>query len=163
VGCGAATGVLNRGWEVAEAADDGGQELRRSSGEAWCSKRRKRSKMGVRECKSETVGSLGTCFKSRRRHGERELLLASRWARGARGDGGATWSSEERASAGRVSSRRDAGGARGAEKSGAGQLWLRKAASEGGGRAQRETERGRAGGRRLGPFCNFSKSAGTPL
>jgi hypothetical protein len=30
VGCDGATGALNRGWE---AADDGGQELRRSSGE----------------------------------------------------------------------------------------------------------------------------------
>jgi hypothetical protein len=33
VGCGGATGALNRGWEAVEAADDGGQELRRSSGE----------------------------------------------------------------------------------------------------------------------------------
>jgi hypothetical protein len=70
--CGGATGALNRGWEAGGAADDGGQELRRSSGEAWRSERRKRSRMGVRECKSESVGSLGTCFKSRRRHGERE-------------------------------------------------------------------------------------------
>jgi hypothetical protein len=146
--CGGATGALNRGWEAAEAADDGGQELRRSSGEAWRSERRKRSRMGVRECKSESVGSSGTCFKSRRRHGERELLLASRQARGTRGDGSVTRSGEERASAGWVSGRRGAGGARGAEKSGAGQLGLGKAAGEGRGRAQRETERGRAGGRR---------------
>jgi hypothetical protein len=111
---------LNCRWEAAEAADDGGQELRRSSGEAWRSERRKRSRMGVRECKGESVGSLGTCFKSRRRHGERELLLASRWAHGTRDDSGATWSGEERASAGRVSGGRGAGGARGAEKSGAG-------------------------------------------
>jgi hypothetical protein len=104
--------------------------------------------MGVRECKSESVRSSGTCFKSRRKHSERELLLASRRARAARGDGGATWSGEERASAGRVSGGRGAGGARGAEKSSAGQLGLGKAAGEGGGRAQRETERGRAGGRR---------------
>jgi hypothetical protein len=33
VGCGGAIGALDRGWEAAEAADDGGQELRRSSGE----------------------------------------------------------------------------------------------------------------------------------
>jgi hypothetical protein len=51
VGCGVATGALNRGWDAAEAADDGGQELGRSSGEAWRSERRKRSRMGVRECK----------------------------------------------------------------------------------------------------------------
>jgi hypothetical protein len=57
------------------------------------------------------------CFKSRRRHSERELLLASRRACGAWGDGGATWSVEKRASAGRVSGGRGAGGARGAEKS----------------------------------------------
>jgi hypothetical protein len=86
VGCGGATGALNHKWEVAEAADDGGQELWRSSSEAWRSERRKRSRMGVRMCKSESVGSSGMCFKSRRRHGEQELLLASRRALGARGD-----------------------------------------------------------------------------
>jgi hypothetical protein len=81
VGGGDAAGVLDCGWEAAEAADDGEQELRRSSGGASCPGRRKRSKMGVRECKSESVGSLGTCFKSRRRHGEREQVLASSAAR----------------------------------------------------------------------------------
>jgi hypothetical protein len=120
VQCDGATGALNCGWEVAEVADDGGQELQWSSGEAWHSERRKRSRMGVHECKSESVGSSGTCFKSRRRHSERELLLASRRACDARGDGGATWNGEERASASRVSGGRSAGGARGAEKSGAG-------------------------------------------
>jgi hypothetical protein len=34
VGGGGATGALDRGWEVAEAADDGEQVLRRSSGKA---------------------------------------------------------------------------------------------------------------------------------
>jgi hypothetical protein len=77
VGCGGATGALDRGWEAAEAADNGEQELWRSSGKASRSGRRKRSKMAVRECKSESVGSSGTCFKSRRRHGEQELLMAS--------------------------------------------------------------------------------------
>jgi hypothetical protein len=52
-----------------EAAVDGEQELRRSSGKASRTGRR-RSRMGVRECKSESVGSLGMYFKSRRRHGE---------------------------------------------------------------------------------------------
>jgi hypothetical protein len=33
VGCGSATRALDHGWEAAEVADDGGQELRRSSGE----------------------------------------------------------------------------------------------------------------------------------
>jgi hypothetical protein len=33
VDCGGATGALDHGWEVAKAADDGGQELLRSSGE----------------------------------------------------------------------------------------------------------------------------------
>jgi hypothetical protein len=131
VGCGGVVGALASGCRAAEAADDGEQELRRSSGEAWCSERRKRSRMGVRECKSASVGSSGTCFKSRRRHGERELLLASRWAHGARGDGGVTWRGEERASVGPVSDGRGVGGARGAEKSGAGQLRLGKAAGEG--------------------------------
>jgi hypothetical protein len=31
MGCSGATGALNRGWEAAEAADDGVQELRWSS------------------------------------------------------------------------------------------------------------------------------------
>jgi hypothetical protein len=65
---------------VAEAAVDGEQELRRSSGKASRTGRR-RSRMGVRECKSESVGSSGTYFKSRRRHGEREQVLASSAAR----------------------------------------------------------------------------------
>jgi hypothetical protein len=95
---------------VAEAADDGESRQRRSSGEAWRSERRKRSRMGVHECKSESVRSLGTCFKLRRRHGERELLLTSQRARGAQGDGGTTWRGKERASAGRVSGGRGAGG-----------------------------------------------------
>jgi hypothetical protein len=34
LGGGGATGAMDRGWEVAEAADDGEQELRWSSGEA---------------------------------------------------------------------------------------------------------------------------------
>jgi hypothetical protein len=34
VGGGDAAGALDLGWEVAEVADDGEQELRRSSGEA---------------------------------------------------------------------------------------------------------------------------------
>jgi hypothetical protein len=33
VGCSGATGALDRGWEAAEAANDGGQELWWSSGE----------------------------------------------------------------------------------------------------------------------------------
>jgi hypothetical protein len=70
MGCSGAIGALACGCRAAEVADDSGQELRRSSGEAWHSERRKRSRMGLRECKSESVGSSGTCFKSRRRHGE---------------------------------------------------------------------------------------------
>jgi hypothetical protein len=92
-----------------------------------------------------------------------ELLLASRWARGARGNGGATWSGEERASVGRVSGERGAGGARGAEKSGAGQLGLGKAAGEGGSQAQRETERGRGWRLKTGTCLQFFKNAGTPV
>jgi hypothetical protein len=37
--------------------------------------------MGVSECKSESVGSSGTYFKLRRRHGEREQVLANSAAR----------------------------------------------------------------------------------
>jgi hypothetical protein len=118
--------------------------------------------MGVCECKSESMGSSGTCFKSRRRHGERELLLASQRARGARGDGGATWRGEERASAGRVSGGRGVGGhvvrrraARGSWGSG---KWPAKAAAS--------RARGRAGGtrgRRRRTGLEFLKNAGTSL
>jgi hypothetical protein len=116
-----------------EAADNGEPRQRRSSGEAWRSERRKRSRMGVRECKSESVGSSGTRLTSRRRHGEGELLLASQrraWRLGRRrrdveGRGeGQRGSGERRAWRWR---------ARGAEKSGAGQLGLGKVAGEGGG------------------------------
>jgi hypothetical protein len=68
VGGGGATGALDRGWKAAEAVDDGEQELWRSSDKASRSGRRKRSKMGVCECKSEFVGSSGMCFKLKRRH-----------------------------------------------------------------------------------------------
>jgi hypothetical protein len=70
VGGGGATEALDQGWEAAEAAVDGEQELRRSSGKASCTGRRRRSRMGVRECKSESVGSSGMYLKSRRRHDE---------------------------------------------------------------------------------------------
>jgi hypothetical protein len=87
----------------------------------------------VREGKSEFTGISGMCFKSRRRHDERELLLASRrraWRLGRRrrdveGQGeGQRGSGERRARRWR---------ARGVEKSGAGQLGLGKVAGEGGG------------------------------
>jgi hypothetical protein len=72
VGGGDAAGVLDCEWEAAEAANDGEQELRWSSGGASRLGRRKTSRMGVRECKSESVGSSGMCFKSRWRHSEQE-------------------------------------------------------------------------------------------
>jgi hypothetical protein len=81
VGGGSATGAVDRGREAAEAADDGGQELWRSSSKASRSGRRKRSKMGVCECNNEFVGSSGMYFKLKRRHDGRELLLASSAAR----------------------------------------------------------------------------------
>jgi hypothetical protein len=43
VGCGGVTRALNRGWEVAEAADDGGQELQQSSSEGSRAEEEKRS------------------------------------------------------------------------------------------------------------------------
>jgi hypothetical protein len=70
VGCSGVVEALACGCGAAEAADDGEPRQRRSSGEAWRSERRKRSGMGVCECKSESMGSSGTCFKSRKRHSE---------------------------------------------------------------------------------------------
>jgi hypothetical protein len=81
VGGSSATEALDQGWEAAEAAVNGEQEIRRSSGKASRTGRRRRSRMGMHECKSESLGSSGMCFKSKRRHGEREQVLASSAAR----------------------------------------------------------------------------------
>jgi hypothetical protein len=43
VGCGGATGALNRGWEAAKAADDGEPRQRWSSGEGSRAEEEKRS------------------------------------------------------------------------------------------------------------------------
>jgi hypothetical protein len=53
----------------------------RSYGEVWSSGKRKAVEMQVREGNSEFVGSSRTCFKSRKRHGGREQVLASSAAR----------------------------------------------------------------------------------
>jgi hypothetical protein len=77
VGGRGAAGALDRGWEAAEVAVNGEQELWRSSGGASRSGRRKAVQMWVRECKRECTGSSGMCFKSRRGHSERGQVLAS--------------------------------------------------------------------------------------
>jgi hypothetical protein len=152
VGGGGATGALDWGWEVAEAADDSVQELRRCSSGASRSGRRKAVQMWVCECKRECTGSLGMCFKSRRRHGKREQVLASSVARVA-----------VRAAAARRGGAGRAGAARGAKRGGVGQLGLGHMAGEGGGgSAERNRER-RTGGRRRRTNMQFSKSAGTLL
>jgi hypothetical protein len=61
VGRGSAAGALDQGWEVAAAAVDSEQKLRRRSGEVESSGKREVSKMGVCKCKSESVGSSRTC------------------------------------------------------------------------------------------------------
>jgi hypothetical protein len=92
--CGAAR-ALDRGWEVAEAAVNGEPRQRQGSDEAWSSGIKKAVQMWVREGESEYTGSSGTCFKSRRRHGEREQVLAADGVRGGHGRssgrGGAAW------------------------------------------------------------------------
>jgi hypothetical protein len=104
----------------------------------------------VREGKSEFTGSSGTYFKSRRRHSEREQVLASR--RRARRLGWQRRDVEGRgeASGGRASGGRGRWRACGAERSGAGAAGAREMASEGGGvtGVEMKAERGRAGGRR---------------
>jgi hypothetical protein len=162
-GGGDAVGVLDRGWEAAGAAVDGEQELRRSSGGASRTGRRKAVEMQVRECKSEFVKSSGTCFRSRRRHeragtaaGNRRDTWHTRAAAARRGGVG-------RGPARGGERRRGAGTARGAKRGGAGQLELRHMAGEGGGVGREKTERGRTGGRRRRTLLQFAKSAGTPL
>jgi hypothetical protein len=115
VGCGGAARALDRGWEATAAAVDDEQELRRSSGGAARSGRRRAVKMWVRECKRECTGSSRMCFKLRRRHGEREQVLAADDVRGGRGRssgrGGEAWNTREktagrtRAAAGRGATR----------------------------------------------------------
>jgi hypothetical protein len=100
----------------------------------WSLRKRKAVEMQVCEGKSEFMGSSRTCFKSRKRHGGREQVLASLVARGS-GDDGATWKSEEGASRGREG---------------------------GGGGAEKNRER-RTGGRRRRTILQFSKSSGTLL
>jgi hypothetical protein len=87
VGHGGAAGALDRGWEAVAAAVDGELRQRRGSGEVGCSGKRKAVEMHVCERKSESMGSSRTYFKLRKRHGGRELLLASRryaWRLGRR-------------------------------------------------------------------------------
>jgi hypothetical protein len=97
----------------------------------------------VREGKSEFTGSSGTCFKLRRRHGEREQVLASqreawrlrRRRRDVEGRG--------EASGGRASGGRGRWRARGAEGSYAGQLGLgKRPAKAAGSRARAEQGKG---------------------
>jgi hypothetical protein len=76
-----AAGVLDQGWGAVAAAVDGEPRQRRGSGEVWSSEKRKAVETQVREGKSEFVGSSRTCFKSRKRHHEREQVLASSAAR----------------------------------------------------------------------------------
>jgi hypothetical protein len=69
VGRGGALGALDRGWEVAVAAVDGEQGLRRGSDEVWCSGEEMAVEMQTCESKRECVGSSRTCSGSRKRRG----------------------------------------------------------------------------------------------
>jgi hypothetical protein len=150
VGRGGAAGALDQGWEAVAAAVNGELRLRQGSGEVESSGRRKVGKMGVCKCKSEFTRSSKTCFKSRRRHGERGQELAS-----------STVHVEARAAAARCggvgAGQRGPGNggagaeaARGAKGSGAGAAGARHMAGEGGGgRAQRKQREG-TGGRQRG-------------
>jgi hypothetical protein len=85
VGDGDAVCALDRGGETAWAADDGGQRLRRRSGEVRWSGKEMAVGMWVRERKRECIGSSRMRFKLRRGHSERELVLATGGVRGGRG------------------------------------------------------------------------------
>jgi hypothetical protein len=69
VGGGGVSRALDRGWEAAEAAVDGEQELRRRSGEVESLGKEMAVEMQTRESKSECVGSFRMCSGSRRRFG----------------------------------------------------------------------------------------------
>jgi hypothetical protein len=70
VGHGGALGALDRGWEVAVAAVNDEQELRRRSCEVESSGRGKAVQMWVRKCEREGTSSSRMHFKSRRGHSE---------------------------------------------------------------------------------------------
>jgi hypothetical protein len=164
VGGGDAAGVLDRGWETAEAADDGEQELRRSSGGASCSGRRKAVEIQVREYKSEFVESSGTRFKSRRKHSKPEQVLASSAACVAAQPTAARRGGARRgpAEAGKRRARCWSGTWRGQERRGgswAREKWPARAAGSGA-EKNRETRGWRL---KVGTCLQISKNAGTPL
>jgi hypothetical protein len=70
---------------MAWAADDGGQRLRRRSGEVQWLGKEMAVGMWVRERKRECIGSSRMCFKLRRGHSEREMVLVAGGVRGGRG------------------------------------------------------------------------------
>jgi hypothetical protein len=59
VGCGGANGAVNRGWEAAEAANDGGQELRRSSGERGARKEGREVEWACMSARASPWGAQG--------------------------------------------------------------------------------------------------------
>jgi hypothetical protein len=64
VGRGGALGALDRGWEAAEAAVDGEQELRRRFGEVESSGKEKQCKCGCGNARGRALGTQG-CPSSR--------------------------------------------------------------------------------------------------
>jgi hypothetical protein len=142
VGCGAALGALDRGWEAATAAVDGEQNLWRRSGEVESSGRGKAVQMWVWECKSGFMGNSRTCSGSRRRHGrESRSWRAQRraWRLGRRRRDVERQGGVQR---GVGSGGAGAGAGRGTEESGVGMASARHMAGEGGGgRAQRKQRR----------------------
>jgi hypothetical protein len=69
VGCGGAGGALALACGAVEAADNGGQGLRRRSGGSSRAEERRRQQR-VRKGVEEVEEHPGACFKSRRGHGE---------------------------------------------------------------------------------------------
>jgi hypothetical protein len=137
--CGAAR-ALDQGWE---AAIDEKPGLRRGSGKVPCSGKLKAVEMHVCERKSESVGSSRMYFKLRRRHGGRELLLASQWHAWRLGRRRLDVEQRGEGQRGVGSGGAGAGTACSAEASGAGATGARHMAGEGSGsRARAETEQG---------------------
>jgi hypothetical protein len=70
VGDGDAVCALDRGWEMAWAADDSGHRLQRRFGEVRWSGKEMAVGLWVRERKRECIGSSRMRFKLRRGHSE---------------------------------------------------------------------------------------------
>jgi hypothetical protein len=153
VGGGGASGALDRGWEAAEAADDGKPRQRRSSSESTRAEEGRRSNAAWGMGKKKVMRNSWASFQTRGGTARVKQLLASSAARVAARAVEGQGEGQQRPGSGGCG----AGGARGAENSGAGQLVLGKMAGEGSGVTGARQSRGRGWKLKTRTDMRFSK------